>query len=295
MRLICPNCGAQYEVPEDVIPDTGRDVQCSNCGDTWFQPHPDHDVELAEELERALPDQDWQPDEPEIVPEPEPEPAPQRRELDPSVTDVLRQEAEHEARAREAEASTLESQPDLGLQEPESDATRRAREARERMARLRGESPEQDTTPAPETDPGEEAAAAAAAASRGDILPDIDDINATLRSTGDRRAEAKVKKTISPVRSSAYRRGRGFRTGFGLTLLLAALAIITYVNADRIVALVPQAKPVMTVYVEKVNEARYWLDTQMVDVMIWLDEKAAAVGGKPSGFDSPAADDSATN
>ncbi|MCK5500021.1 MAG: zinc-ribbon domain-containing protein, partial [Tritonibacter mobilis] len=38
MRLICPNCGAQYEVPEDVIPENGRDVQCSNCGDTWFQP-----------------------------------------------------------------------------------------------------------------------------------------------------------------------------------------------------------------------------------------------------------------
>ena len=37
MRLTCPNCGAQYEVPDDVIPDEGRDVQCSNCGDTWFQ------------------------------------------------------------------------------------------------------------------------------------------------------------------------------------------------------------------------------------------------------------------
>ncbi len=42
MRLTCPNCGAQYEVPDEVIPETGRDVQCSNCGDTWFQHHPDH-------------------------------------------------------------------------------------------------------------------------------------------------------------------------------------------------------------------------------------------------------------
>jgi len=37
MRLICPNCGAQYEVPDDVIPSGGRDVQCSNCGFTWFE------------------------------------------------------------------------------------------------------------------------------------------------------------------------------------------------------------------------------------------------------------------
>ncbi|MDC0135779.1 zinc-ribbon domain-containing protein, partial [Sulfitobacter sp.] len=31
MRLICPNCDAQYEVPDDVMPVAGRDVQCSNC------------------------------------------------------------------------------------------------------------------------------------------------------------------------------------------------------------------------------------------------------------------------
>lgn len=37
MRLICPSCGAQYEVDESVIPEMGRDVQCSNCGHAWFQ------------------------------------------------------------------------------------------------------------------------------------------------------------------------------------------------------------------------------------------------------------------
>ncbi|NDU99409.1 zinc-ribbon domain-containing protein [Pseudoroseicyclus tamaricis] len=37
MRLICPNCGAQYEVPDDVIPEEGRDVQCSACSHTWFE------------------------------------------------------------------------------------------------------------------------------------------------------------------------------------------------------------------------------------------------------------------
>ncbi len=37
MRLICPNCDAQYEVDATLIPAAGRDVQCSNCGTTWFQ------------------------------------------------------------------------------------------------------------------------------------------------------------------------------------------------------------------------------------------------------------------
>ncbi|WP_372839736.1 zinc-ribbon domain-containing protein [Phaeovulum sp.] len=49
MRLICPNCGAQYEVDDSVIPDAGRDVQCSACGQTWFQPG----VRAQEEAQQA--------------------------------------------------------------------------------------------------------------------------------------------------------------------------------------------------------------------------------------------------
>ena len=37
MRLVCPNCEAKYEVPDDAIPDSGRDVQCASCGHAWFQ------------------------------------------------------------------------------------------------------------------------------------------------------------------------------------------------------------------------------------------------------------------
>ncbi len=40
IRLVCPNCAAQYEVDEDVIPVSGRDVQCSNCGQTWLAMRP---------------------------------------------------------------------------------------------------------------------------------------------------------------------------------------------------------------------------------------------------------------
>ena len=48
MRLICPSCEANYEVDDRVIPDDGRDVQCSNCGHTWFQKSA---AMLAEEAE----------------------------------------------------------------------------------------------------------------------------------------------------------------------------------------------------------------------------------------------------
>ena len=36
MRLICPVCGAQYEVDGGMIPAEGRDVQCSACGKVWL-------------------------------------------------------------------------------------------------------------------------------------------------------------------------------------------------------------------------------------------------------------------
>ncbi|PQO21930.1 thioredoxin, partial [Rhodobacteraceae bacterium WD3A24] len=50
MRLTCPNCGAQYEIDDGVIPDAGRDVQCSSCGHAWFQypPHAEARREAAD-------------------------------------------------------------------------------------------------------------------------------------------------------------------------------------------------------------------------------------------------------
>lgn len=51
MRLVCPNCGAHYEVDDRVIPDSGRDVQCSACGHAWYQMPPN-----AEEAPEPEPD-----------------------------------------------------------------------------------------------------------------------------------------------------------------------------------------------------------------------------------------------
>ncbi|WP_444463295.1 zinc-ribbon domain-containing protein [Rhodobacter capsulatus] len=80
MRLICPRCGAQYEVDDVVIPAAGRDVQCSGCGQTWFQPSR---AMLDAAQEQARDDADrldgWDvaegtaPTEPEPAPDPDPE------------------------------------------------------------------------------------------------------------------------------------------------------------------------------------------------------------------------------
>ncbi|WP_299138149.1 zinc-ribbon domain-containing protein [uncultured Tateyamaria sp.] len=270
MRLICPNCDAQYEVVDDVIPTEGRDVQCSNCGQTWFQHHPDH---APEELDAdGLPEDLSEPDDtPTEDEERVPTAEPQRRELDPSVADILRQEAEVEQQARAQAAETLESQPDLGLESAESDGDRRAREARERMARMRGE------------DPGlaqvsEEVATAAAIGSRRDLLPDIEEINSTLRSTSDRQSGGGTD-VAEPTMEAMPRKRSGFRRGFLLMILVALVLGAVYVFAPQIAQAVPQVDPYLSAYVAQVDSGRAWLDGQVTSLLQSLDQAATSGDG----------------
>lgn len=362
MRLICPNCGAQYEVPDDVIPQSGRDVQCSNCGNTWFQAHPSQDQDLADELDEphnddpgygddapepepesnpeyeAEPEADPAPaqlapgpdtaepappphaeradadsappvwdepgpgvtaaqmpappieeyeddyeawDETPVPPAPPPESAEQRRRLDPDLADLLREEAEREARQRAADRGGIESQPDLGLMPAtEDEATRRQREAQERMSRLRGGTPVPRTDPEP--DDTEEATAVpvgAAAASRRDLLPDIDEINSTLRSTSERKpasAEDHERPSRSAIASptDTENQSNGFRRGFLITVFVMVLAVCLYVYAPPLADAVPAIAGPLDAYVMAVNELRLWIDARLRGVLGWLDGMA---------------------
>ena len=285
MRLTCPNCDAQYEVPDEVVPTSGRDVQCSNCGQTWFQHHPDHmPDEEAEELEDLVSDIDAPDPDEEVAPPPPPTPpgAPQppRRELDPAVADILRQEAEaeHEARKRrqQADQDPLESQPDLGLQQGQSaspdedadgdaaespdEADTRTAQARNRMARMRGE-------PVPDAGLG-----AAGMTSRRELLPDIEEINSTLR--GDDQPEGGATLPEEDEALVTGKRG-GVRRGFLLMVVLFALLVLLYVFAPQLSAAVPQLEPILSSYVIWVDGLRGWLDQKVQSMGMWLDDKAA--------------------
>lgn len=278
MRLTCPNCGAQYEVPDDVIPETGRDVQCSNCGDTWFQHHADHrpdetetdDTDATEltdeESEAAEAGEDAAPDAHEVPPPPE-TPAATRRELDPSVAEVLREEAEREARARAAEGAPLESQPDLGLDEGDGDAARRSREARERMARLRGQPVDAPEPDAPEIDPG----------ARRMLLPDIEEINSSLRADREDADAYDAYDTEDPYPEAPPVEGGGFRRGFLLVMALAVILLLVYIYAPQIAARLPAAEAVLADYVGFVDTLRAGLDGLVGQAM------QAIGGGTPGG------------
>lgn len=248
MRLTCPNCDAQYEVDDSAIPDTGRDVQCSNCGHAWFQLPPDVEAALeAEEAVHAAPPRQVPPsaaqeaddddDDDDAAPAPAapaaaPAPSP-RRQLDENLMAILREEAEREAAARRNErARGIEIQPDLGLDQAGAAA------------------------PPPVIPPVSITAADTAArpGSRRELLPDIEEINSTLRAANPPETEAIVEAV-------AEARGRsGFRAGFSLVLLVAVLLVAVYVMAPRIAHNLPASAPAMQAYVTTIDGARLWLD-----------------------------------
>lgn len=241
MRLVCPNCDAEYEVDPSVIPSSGRDVQCSNCGTSWFQPSPAAEVAAAEEA--ALFD----------APPPLPDApvaadgvAAKPRGLDESVVAVLREEAEREAAARRAEASqAIETQPDLGLTAAAPPAV--ASPAARRIAMMKGVDPEPRTPRRPQT--------------RSEMLPTIEEINSTLRATSERRTGEPSAVTNSlPAPRPAV---NSFRNGFVLVLLIAVIGVFAYVMAPRIGQQIPGLQPTMASYVEAVDGARLWLDAMM--------------------------------
>lgn len=271
MRITCPNCDAQYEVDDRALPAAGRDVQCSNCGHAWFQLHPEAEARLAADEETFGSGEDETVIAPEAPPlgdedEADTPPAaegPRRRAaFDDDVLAVLREEAERESAARRAEeGSGLETQPELGLEETRdrSAAIARAEAARRRMAEMRA-APE----PAPAAgDDGhdlfedEPAAAEPPPISRRNLLPDIEEINSSLRSNAARpRSEAAGG-------SAATAGGGGFRLGFLLTVLVAIAGAAAYVAAPMLSARVPALAAPLAAYVAAVDQARLWLDGLM--------------------------------
>jgi predicted Zn finger-like uncharacterized protein len=265
MRIVCPNCAAEYEVDKTLIPDEGRDVQCSSCGNAWFVAHPDQIA--AEESEQSLfdaPESETPQDYARAVPAPSP------RQVDQAILDVLREEAARETAQRQDEARpVMESQPDLGLGEPSDGRGNREPETEpdltdaapmsavaERIARLKG----QTTEPAAPA----RTAATQTASKRSDLLPEIDEINSSLRPAAEKRPgnPAAVSNTM-PTKG-------GFSRGFLFGILLWAVLIGAYALAPELAARIPALAPVLDAFVSFVDGVRTSIarmGSQLVDML----------------------------
>ncbi len=287
MRLICPNCDAQYEVDESVIPDQGRDVQCSNCGHTWFQPGAYHASEAGDDLSAdaagdfadgsgdteaegvSVPTAADAGEDTGTSPGPQPAdmPAPpaapgasaMRQPIDEALLAVLREEAERESEARRAEGSSLETQPELGLAVAGSGAG--AEDAATALPTGPGTG---GGVPAEERvalvrEAGHADDPAVARGARRGLLPDIEEINSTLSATRGRAGGG----DDMDAGETLVRRRSGFRRGFSVALLAMFLMLALYVLAPSISDRIPAAKPMLDSYVAAVNSARVKLDALM--------------------------------
>lgn len=250
MRLLCPNCDAEYEVDASVIPQNGRDVQCSNCGHAWFQLPPEAEAELAAEgaLYDAPPSSPVRAAETTVIEE-----LP-RRGIDESVLAVLREEAERETAARLADVPQgVETQTEMGLQAGENSGGLSGAVAR-RIARLKGVDPTPPMPAKPQT--------------RREMLPEIEEINSTLRASSEKRT-GKAAVAAQPVPARA-RSSSGFRNGFLLMLLLAGALVAIYVMAPRIAEQIPGAAGALKSYVAGVDAARLTLDGLLQSAIGWM-------------------------
>ncbi|NND19743.1 MAG: hypothetical protein HKN98_14305 [Silicimonas sp.] len=205
MRLICPNCSAEYEIDASLIPDEGRDVQCSNCGHTWFElppappayadaPEPDEAMlETEAEAAQAVDPPEPQPD---ARQEPEPETEPEEEveaQSDPEPEPEPASEPEPEPKPEPE--SALEPEPntpdDVAASEDKDD------EPRSPAARAFTEASEKADVDTGESDPFAAAAAAGAALQRR--KPVDDDALEILREEAERELSQRRAPPTAPL------------------------------------------------------------------------------------------------
>ncbi|MCB1388364.1 MAG: zinc-ribbon domain-containing protein [Rhodobacteraceae bacterium] len=244
MRLTCPNCNAQYEVDEKVIPKGGRDVQCSACGHTWYQ----YPMDVALQMRAAeLDDDDEDFDEDEPAPQRAPDPGgarPAERpggRIDKTVLDVLREEAEREMTERRKAQSGIETQGDLGLTRP----TR----SKAAPSRVYGEDDPPPPPPAADAVPEPTADEAGEPARRRKVLPDIEELSSTLEPGSERRDDDDDDGADAEEQ-------RGFRRGLSLVMLVALALIVLYLVAPILGNAVPALAGPLGLYVTFVDGLR---------------------------------------
>lgn len=246
MRLTCPNCDAQYMVPDDAIPETGREVQCSNCANTWFQPYDAHSRPTTGADDMA------QSDEPDARQPDTGHAAPPQREIDPAVASLLREEAERERRARAAAQKGLQAKTNPSLSDEPLHTSDAMEQAPPRVGRA---SAAQD-----EGSP--------ASTARPSLYPDIDEVKAAPAQEPDPQPAAPAFVSYSKASPAPAR--RGFWRGFLLAVLIALAMLLIYVFAIPLADMLPPLDGLLADYVALVDGVRQWLDAQVTAAMVWF-------------------------
>ncbi|MFT6073399.1 MAG: putative Zn finger-like uncharacterized protein [Yoonia sp.] len=258
MRLICPNCDAEYNVADDAIPQGGRDVQCSSCNTTWFQTRKSRILsrEVSRILTTPLPSMvktqsrdvsayDTPQSKNGNTEGPQHEPVtdkPRHRQIDPSVANILRKEAAR----NQGVADYSASKPTL-RRESSPEAVDETRKRIAQMTEVEG------STPAGTSQAGGKVAVSTP---NPRAVPDINEINAALRG----RAETNNGRGATELEIHEAVRRQGFRRGFFIVLILIAVTITPYVLSEEITQNMPELSGYMATYVAVIDQLRVSLN-----------------------------------
>ncbi|WP_347139528.1 zinc-ribbon domain-containing protein [Paracoccus sp. SSK6] len=247
IRLICPGCAAEYRLPENAIPPEGREVECSACGNVWQATAQPVGVTVADDLPSAS-----------ALP-------PLNRRLPDTVLDILRDEVEHERRARAAEdgapplpapASPPAASPRAAA-DPEWPATTITTAITPHVAPVAEVSP---PLPQPSPDPASFLKRPAALGTTTS-LPQGE---TPVQDQAPPAPRQPARPAPVPVLVPRPRRG-GYAVGFGLAALLAAACVALYALA-----------PVMADQ-GAFGEGLMQLRGQVDEARLWLQDRAASL------------------
>lgn len=263
INLICPGCGAEYALPPDALPPTGREVECSDCGHVWQArpPAPEGRLDLAGFGRPRGGAEALRFDEDDPRPAPPLPPASQRLSAD--VLDILRDEVEHERRLRAAEAppppaaaaadgidwpATTVVLPDPGgpaaptvIRHPAPRATPEPRPDPSPAQPVIAVPPDRVPPEPGPTEPGPQNAAASKAAHP-----------AAARSPQGRSANG------APPAARPARRG-GFALGFVLALTVAAAVVAVYLLAPALAGREDALSRMLLSWRADLDALRLWL------------------------------------
>lgn len=271
IEIVCPSCGARYQVPDESIGAEGRRVTCSNCSHKWRAYRDAASEEGVDSLER--------------------EPAEQAQAVEAPVVDATPEPAETAEQAAAgggAKSGSREEQMDAirrmlddlkrnSEDEPEPEPAAQRTSRPEPSPRRRDD--EEEELEDAETDPLKSRIAQldkSGRAGKASERPSNYDA-AKLRRMHEKRARRLQRAKERKRRSGA------FLTGFTLVTVVAATMVGLYVLHPQIVASSPDFAPAMDEYVVTVDRYRLALDEATADWRGWVEERVGPLLGAEDG------------
>lgn len=249
MRLTCPSCGAEYEAPADLIPGTGRHVQCSACHTRWFTRPMLSEDQILQRLENRSGQkaQNRPVDISQYIKKPDSsEPVEAATDGDPEITAPEAEDFAWESAAPEAPRPKPTPPDAETFAEPMADPALVA-------SHIPVHPPASPVPPATPSSPAPTPAKAPSAPlpspepATTNFAPDPAIMKAARR--------LEVSATPEPA-PEADRPGTGFRRGLYFALSVAVIILLTYWNSQKIIAAVPASSPTVNFIVMSVDMFR---------------------------------------